>query len=310
MRSKLRANGVAFRRAVWASVALHALAACALILLVRTEKPKPVDPGVDTRAASEPQVRMSLSEVVLDVTAPQPTPPTLPIAAVAEPPPKPQPEVPSPALPNGPIAPAVPRTLPPELLELLRKPAAVAEVPTAPAAPNPSVVDPNVRPAGSANAAAPGVPAIHGALNPNQTVVYVLDCSGSMGGAGKLDAARAALVSTLKQQPTSVRFQVIVYSGTATVLLAGNGSALPATEANVRAAADALGKLEARGKSNHLEAVRSALAFRPDVVLLLTDADDLNVKALKSIGASAPKPIPICVGQVTAEGVQRHHELK
>jgi Mg-chelatase subunit ChlD len=141
-------------------------------------------------------------------------------------------------------------------------------------------------------------------------VVYVLDCSGSMGAGGKFDAARAALISTLKQQPTSVRFQVIVYAGTAAPLLASSGNALPATDANVRAATEKLAALDARGKSNHLEAVRAALAFRPDVILLLTDADDLNVAALRSIVASAPKSVLGCVGQVTAGGVQRPRELK
>lgn len=149
-------------------------------------------------------------------------------------------------------------------------------------------------------------PAIHGALQPQQTVVYVLDCSGSMGASGKFDAARAALVSTLKVQPASVRFQVVVYTGTASPLLAGSGSTLPATEANVRLAADALAKLDARGKSNHGGAVRAALAFRPDVILLLTDADDLGAAALKSVAMS----VTVCVGQVTATGVQRPRELK
>jgi hypothetical protein len=93
-------------------------------------------------------------------------------------------------------------------------------------------------------------------------------------------------------------------------LLAGNGNALPATEANVRAATDTLAKLEARGKSNHLEAVRAAVAFRPDVILLLTDADDLNTKALKAVVASGPKVVSVCVGQVTTAGVQRPRELK
>jgi hypothetical protein len=172
------------------------------------------------------------------------------------------------------------------------------------------MTDPNVHPAAATGPAPASVPAIHGALAPNQTVVYVLDCSGSMGAAGKLDSARAALVSTLLQQPATVRFQIVTYSGTATPLLAGNGEALAAGEANVRLAAAALAKLEPRGRSNHLEAVRAALAYHPDVILLLTDADDLNSSAIRAVAASGAKPVPVCVGQVTAEGVQRLRELK
>ena len=62
-------------------------------------------------------------------------------------------------------------------------------------------------------------------------------------------------------------------------------------------------------KSNHLAAVR-ALEFRPDFVLLLTDGDDLTAAALKPVLASAPRPVSVCLGQVTAAGVQRPRELK
>ena len=311
MRPQSRANGVAFRRAVWASVAIHVVAACALVLFVRTDKRAPAEVALDTRAADEPQVRMSLPEVEVSIEppappAPEPVAPQPPIPETPQVTEPPTPQDSAPAAPESasPLAAsrAAPQTLPPELLALIRKPA-----PATPGAPNPTF-DPNVKPAGGTSESA--VPAIHGALNPNQTVVYVLDCSGSMGASGKFEAARAALVSTLKLQPTSVRFQVIVYSGTATPLLAGNGTALPATEANVRAATEKLAKLEARGTSNHPGAVRAALAFGPDVILMLTDVDDLNAKVLKSIAASAPKPILMCVGQVTTEGVQSPRELK
>ncbi len=147
-------------------------------------------------------------------------------------------------------------------------------------------------------------------MKPGRVVVYVLDCSGSMGAAGKFTLARDALLATLKQQPTTVRFQVVIYTGAARALLASDGNALPATEANIRAASDKLAELEPRGKSNHADAVRLALTFRPDVVLVLTDADDLNAIALKTVIASATKSAPVYVGQVTPEGVQRAKELR
>jgi hypothetical protein len=301
------------RRAVWASVALHALVACALVLLQRTgEEPKPRQRRIDTHAADEPQVRMhlTLDETPVSVAAPpQPPPPATPQAATAPPS--------SPPLPAKPFAPSPPQTLPPKLMALIRKPAAqasggVPEVPAAPTPPGTTVTDPNVKPVGGTTGAGPEVstPAIHGPLKPEQTVVYVLDSSGSMGAAGKFDAARAALLATLRQQPPTVRFQVIVYAGSAVPLLTSDNRGLPATAANIRAAAEKLAALEPRGQSSHLEAVRAALAFRPDVILILTDADDLAPAALKRVLAAAPKPVPVCVARVTAERVGPPREVK
>jgi hypothetical protein len=293
-------------------VLLHAVAVGVLVLLLRaSEKPAQTAKGIETRA-DEAQVRMSLSEdvpiridapVSHDVAKPQaaekdasPAPTPEPIQAT-----KPEVTPPTPALPNKPFALTVPKTLPPELLALIRKPAA-----TPAGALNPPVREPDVRPAGGVA----GVPAIHGALAPGKTVVYVLDASGSMGAAGKFDVARTALISTLRQQPVSVKFQVIVYAGTASPLLTSDPSGLAATEANVRAVAEKLLALEPRGKSNHLVAIRAALDFRPDVILLLTDADELSEKAIKPVLASASRPVVVCVGHVTEGGVQRPRELK
>lgn len=257
-----------------------------------------VQARIDTRA-DEPQVRMSLpAEIAIEVAPPTP---------LAKPEPAEEPKRPEEpratqhsdanvqqvgaiAPPGGPplvTARAIPNVLPSELVALIRKPGSPLAKPQA----------------------AGGPAAIHGAFAPGQVVVYVLDCSGSMGAGGKFDAARAALVATLQQQPATVRFQVIVYAGGAKALLASDG-ALPATEANVRAAAEKLAALDARGASNHREALRAAVAFRPDVILLLTDADDLSAAALKPVLAAAQKPVSLCVGLVAADGVRGVRELK
>ncbi|QJW96324.1 vWA domain-containing protein [Frigoriglobus tundricola] len=315
MRPKSRATLVAFRRAVWASVALHAVVACGLVLYLQApEKHVPAAPGLDTR------VRISLTDdapMSAEVGPPESTP------AESAPPP----DVPAPPVPSGPLAQAVPQTLPPELVALIRKPtpapvgAEVVEVPLPTQEPPPRV-DPNVRPAGGPTGATaptapttgapsgPPVRAIHGALAPGQTVVYVLDCSGSMGAAGKFDTARAALVATLKQQPATVRFQIICYAGTAGPLLASDRNALLANEANVRAAIEKLATLEPRGLSDHFGAIRAALVFRPSVVLILSDGDDIRPATVKSVVDRSGQSVPVCLGRVTAEGVQNVRELK
>lgn len=326
MKQQYRANLTAFRRAVWASVAFHVVAACVFLLLLRTnQERKPLQPKIDTRAADEPQVRMHVVEVTpSDIetrqvkAAPQSTEPTAPQATKSS-------ELATQAAESRlPRTQLTPQTLPSEMIALIRKPVPqavgekIVEEPVPSKTNNTRIIDTNVKPAAavttSANTkpanAGTSTPAIHGALKSDQTIVYILDCSGSMGEAGKFDAARAALVSTLKQQPTSVRFQVIVYSGNAVPLLASGNSALPAGGTNIRSAETELAKCKARGKSNHLDAIRVALAFNPDVILILSDADELNVATLKRLLATATRPTQVCVGRVTSEGVQAPREVK
>ncbi|MCE9564780.1 MAG: VWA domain-containing protein [Planctomycetes bacterium] len=165
-----------------------------------------------------------------------------------------------------------------------------------------------VKPASAVKSAAPQTPAMHGALKAGQTIVYVLDCSGSMGEFGKLTLARAALVSTLRRQSAEVRFQVLAYNGAAHAVLPG--ICVVANAVNIAAAETGLTKLKATGRSNHVEAVRAAVALRPDVIVLLTDAEDLSVATFRSALAAYGKPLPVCVVRVTAEGVTPPRELK
>jgi hypothetical protein len=293
-----------FRRALWGSAALHAVAAGALVALFHFDRdPPPAAPGIRTTA--EPDVRVSLADTDTGVEVQAPAPQHA--APSAEP---------AAQLPRGPVAPNVPHTLPPELLALIRKPAsaepvggAVTEVPVAPGTANPAshATDPNVKPA-AASTGAKGATPIHGALRPDQTVVYVLDASGSMGANGMFDAARAQLVATLKAQPAGVRFQVIAYAGTPMPLLA-SGGAVPLTEANVKLAAQKLAALEPRGKSDHRAAVHAAASYRPDVILVLTDSHDLTASAVKPLLSGAPTAT-VFVSTATPDGVQPPRALK
>ncbi|HEY1189909.1 MAG TPA: vWA domain-containing protein [Gemmata sp.] len=302
MRTPSHATRAAFRRAACASVVLHAGAAAVLFVLVRPDEVKTREPSIDPRA---PHVQMCLVETVaeIEIRAEPPAPaPTNTSAPQTPQPPQPEPPGTAPPAARGPFVAPRPRTLPPEVLAVLHKPGA----PLAPVTPT----DPNVQPAG--HSGAPKGPsagsAMHGALKPEQTVVYVLDASGSMGAGGKFDVARAALAATLAQQPRTVRFQVVVYDGAARPLVPGG--ARPATSENTGAVMAKLAAVAPRGKSNHLVALRAALDLRPDVVVWLTDADDLTAAVLRPVLKSAARPVSVCVGLVTAAGVQQPRELK
>jgi hypothetical protein len=276
------------RRAVAASVVIHAALAVALILSLRSAEPTPVAPGLDTRirdvdvAMFDEERSVTIAERIEPPTPQQPTP---------EPPPSaPPPPEPAPGS-RPPVAPVVPNALSADVIAMIRRPAAVT--------------DPNVKPAAHT---APAARPIHGAMRAGQTVVYVLDCSGSMGEFGKFDAARAALVATLRRQPEAVRFQVIAYNSTARPLVPGGCAA--ASAENIARAEAALAGLKAAGRSNHAEAVRSGAALRPDVILILTDADDLHITALKPALAVAGKPVVVCVAKATADGVGEPKEVR
>jgi hypothetical protein len=218
------------------------------------------------------------------------------------------------ALPPLASAIAIPRTLPAELMALLKKAAparsAVVETAVRPAATASGGYKPPVAKAGPAWATG-GTP-VHGALPANQTIVYLLDASGSMGEWGKFDAARGALIATLRLQPPTVRFQIVVYAGTVkTPLRDAATESLPATAANINRAIDALHSLESpTGRSNHLEGLRAALFFHPDVVLAFTDADDLPAAQFRGLLKQAARPAAICLARVSARGIAPQIEVK
>jgi hypothetical protein len=115
-------------------------------------------------------------------------------------------------------------------------------------------------------------------------VVYVLDSSVSMAEDGKWDFARHEAIASLRGLHASVRFQVIVYSDYAQPLrIDGNSGLLPAEPAMVARVADLLNNLEAGGGSNHLAGLQCGLAFHPDVLYFLTDADELHRADVKHV---------------------------
>lgn len=114
-----------------------------------------------------------------------------------------------------------------------------------------------------------------------QRLVYVLDASASMGREGLLIRACKEVRASLQQLPRSVRFQVLVYRGVATPLLAGQADWLEPSPKVLGAVNQALDALVAEGKTDHGEALKKALTHQPDVIFLLTDADDLTPEHLR-----------------------------
>jgi hypothetical protein len=117
-----------------------------------------------------------------------------------------------------------------------------------------------------------------------RSVVYVIDRSASMWEIGALDVAKRELLLSLGQLPEAVRFQVILYNRQAEPLwLAGRTDLAPATSANKQGAAALIEALRAGGATDHLAALRRALALQPEVIFFLTDADDLTPSQIRAV---------------------------
>lgn len=108
--------------------------------------------------------------------------------------------------------------------------------------------------------------------------VYVFDRSASMGGPGRnaLGAAKAQLIASLGSLEDTHQFQIIFYNEQPRLF---NPTGQPnklsfATGANKRLAARFAGGILAAGSTEHEAALLAAIRLQPDVIFLLTDADE------------------------------------
>jgi hypothetical protein len=117
-----------------------------------------------------------------------------------------------------------------------------------------------------------------------QTIVYVLDRSSSMGLHGAWGLAKRELHASLRSLPADARFQVIAYNRASEPLrIEGSSGLLPATPEIVRQAEQMVQSLRAEGGTDHVAALKRALALQPDVLFYLSDADDLTVEQVRTI---------------------------
>jgi hypothetical protein len=108
--------------------------------------------------------------------------------------------------------------------------------------------------------------------------VYVLDHSGSMGGSGgkALAAAKVELLASIDKLDTIHQFQLVFYNERPRAF---NPTGTPGrlafgTEQNKAEVRRFINSVESDGGTDHEEAVMMAIRMHPDVIFLLTDADD------------------------------------
>lgn len=115
--------------------------------------------------------------------------------------------------------------------------------------------------------------------------VFVLDRSKSMGssGLGVIEASRSELSLAIGQLEPHHEFQIVGYHSR-TVTMSGR-NLLPASPTNQGMVANFIGNLVAYGATQHENGLIVALAYQPDVVVLLTDGGypELNSGQLKMV---------------------------
>ena len=115
------------------------------------------------------------------------------------------------------------------------------------------------------------------------SVVWVLDRSISMGLDGAIDVARREIQAGLRRLSPGTRFRVLTYNQFVASLPAASAGLAVATKAAIDATCRDLDALMPERGTNHVLALRQALALRPEVIFLVTDAADLapaDVQAL------------------------------
>jgi hypothetical protein len=117
-----------------------------------------------------------------------------------------------------------------------------------------------------------------------RSVVYVVDRSISMGFHGALVRARREILASLRRLAPSTRFQIIAYNREAEPMgIDGRYGLLAADENTLRKVAESVTALRAAGGTDHGRALRRAIAFHPDLIYFLTDADDVSLDDVRTV---------------------------
>ena len=127
----------------------------------------------------------------------------------------------------------------------------------------------------------PGEVQFFGAKDRASQVVYVLDCSGSMSGA-PLAEAKARLLASLESLDSTQRFQIIFYNQQTLVMSLRGEQATElywASDINRTLARQFVSSIDAEAGTDHMPALLKALSFKPEVLYLLTDADQPQLSA-------------------------------
>jgi len=142
----------------------------------------------------------------------------------------------------------------------------------------------SIQPAAAQDARS-GQTQVFGVTGTGSRFVYVFDRSLSMKGVA-LDAAKRELLASLRQLDRVHQFQIVFYNEAPRVMQPPQMQF--ADENGLRAAEVFVGGITAGGGTDHVQALKLAMRMSPDVIFLLTDADEpqLSRKELEEVHRS------------------------
>jgi VWA domain-containing protein len=123
---------------------------------------------------------------------------------------------------------------------------------------------------------------VFGVTGTGSRFVYVFDRSLSMKGVA-LDAAKRELLASLRQLDRVHQFQIVFYNEAPRMMQPSQMQF--ADENGLRAAEAFVANVTASGGTDHVQALKLAMRLSPDVIFLLTDADEpqLSRKELEEV---------------------------
>lgn len=195
-----------------------------------------------------------------------------------------------------PAVPVEPRPLPSQLTNMY-----TPNGPVIPAEGNPTVGRATDQPNFGATSA---TPALHGRVKAGKSIIYLLDCSASMG--PNLKWARGIIQQSMRMLSTDVSFNIVIYNSGIRCCFNGLERATPE---HVLAAEKWLQQLQAEGRSDHALGFRETLSQRPDAIFLLTDADDFDDREVKAISKMIPATTFVNAAVLGSEFTERASPL-
>ena len=122
----------------------------------------------------------------------------------------------------------------------------------------------------------PGKTSLFGLSDVGRSFVYLIDCSKSMSGYGALNAAKAELITSISNLKSRHRFQIVFYNHAPMPLSLGGrwGGMFSGSKSDIEFVKNQIHSIPPDGGTNHLYALLRGLAYKPDVVFLLTDATE------------------------------------